>query len=120
MFAEDELISAHHTFSDHINLILRMPVHFEVHPPVPLTPRIESTSTSCALTSTAQILLNCQNILACSTQHSLFIPPVLRPYPRIMRFACVVTANACIELVATEVLDGDDVERRVPMGALRQ
>ena len=37
-----------------------------------------------------------------------------------MRFACVVATDACIELAAAEMLDGDDIERRVPVRALRQ
>ena len=97
-----------------------MLVDLKIQPPVSFTPRIEPASTSRALTSTSQILVDRQHIFACSTQYSLFIPPVLRPYPRLVRFACVVATDACIELIATEVLDGDDVERRVPMGALRQ
>ena len=36
-----------------------------------------------------------------------------------MRLACIVTADACVELLAAEMLDGDDVKRGVPMRALR-
>lgn len=37
-----------------------------------------------------------------------------------MCFAGVMTADASVELSTAEVLDGDDVERRVPVSALRQ
>lgn len=35
-----------------------------------------------------------------------------------MVFTLIVATDACIKSVAAIVLDGDDVERRVPVGAL--
>jgi len=36
-----------------------------------------------------------------------------------MRLACIVATDTCVELLAAEMFDGDDVKRGVPMGALR-
>ena len=59
-------------------------------------------------------------MLALSAKYRTLISARKRPDKRHMWFAGVMTADASVELSTAEVLDGDDVERRVPVSALRQ
>ena len=59
-------------------------------------------------------------MLALSAKYRTLISARKRPDKRHMWFAGVMTADASVELLTAEVLDGDDVERRVPVSALRQ
>lgn len=58
-------------------------------------------------------------MFALPTQHSSFIPTIARPCSRLVILARIVTTNARVEFAATKMLDGNDVERRVPVSALR-
>jgi hypothetical protein len=84
--------------------------NIKVHSPVIPTPRIEPTPTPRTLTPTFHILINPQHLSALPTQHRALIPHNSRPDARLVRFAYVVTADAGVELLAAEVLDGDNVE----------
>ena len=83
-----------------------------------LTPWIEPTTTRRAPTPALHILINTQHMLTLPTQHRRLIPSCTRPDTGFVVFACVVTSNARVKLVTAKVLDGDDVECRVPMCAL--
>jgi hypothetical protein len=85
---------------------------------MPLTPRIEPTPTLSAFTSTRHILLDAQHVITRSTQHRFLVSSITRPATRRVCLACVVAADACVKFATAEVLDGDDIERRVPVSAL--
>jgi hypothetical protein len=57
-------------------------------------------------------------MLALPTKHRTNISLIVWPDTRIVSFAGIVTTDARVELLAAEMLDGDDVEPRVPVGAL--
>jgi hypothetical protein len=59
-------------------------------------------------------------VFALPTEHRLLVPLGSWPDAGLMRLASVVTTDACVEFLAAEVLDGDDVEARVPMAAVRE
>jgi hypothetical protein len=59
-------------------------------------------------------------MLALPTKHRLLVPLIFGPDARFVRLVHVVTTDARVEPLAAEVLDGDDVERRVPVRALRK
>jgi hypothetical protein len=84
--------------------------YLKVQPPMPLAPRIESTPTLSAFTSTRHILSDAQHMFASSTQHRFLVSLLTRPYTRHVCFACIVAANARVEFATAEMLDGDDVE----------
>lgn len=104
-----------YAYSSSLDVII---FEFKVHTPMPLTPWVESTSTLRALAPTIHVLLDTQNMFAPPTEYGFLISFVKRPDSRLVVFKLIVAADACVELVATEVLDGDDVEGRVPVGAL--
>jgi hypothetical protein len=79
---------------------------------------VESASTFGASAAAVEVLVHGQNMFALSTEHRILIPSCLGPDFSCMRLECIVTADARVELVAAEMLDGDDVEQRVPMCAL--
>jgi hypothetical protein len=85
-----------------------------------LAPRIEPAFASGAPAPTRHVLVYCQHMLAMPAQHCFLASPLARPNARFVRLTRVVAADARVELVAAEVLDGDDVEGRMPVGALRQ
>ena len=95
-------------------------VHLKIQTPMPFTPRIEPAFTLCTFTPTLQVLPNGQHMSASSTQYRPLISPIFGPYIRWVILACIMAADACVEFVATEVLDRYYVERRVPVDALRQ
>jgi hypothetical protein len=95
-------------------------VDVKVHSPVIPTPWIEATPTLRTLTPTAHILIDRQHVSALPTKYRLLVPLGLGPDARLVRLAHVVTADAGVELLAAEVLNGDDVERRMPVSALRK
>jgi hypothetical protein len=59
-------------------------------------------------------------VLALSAKYRALISSRKRPDKRHVWFAGVMTADAGVELLTAEVLDGDDVEWGVPVSALRQ
>jgi hypothetical protein len=85
---------------------------------MPLTPRIETIPTLRTFTPARYILLNAQHMFANSTQHCLLGSLLTRPYTRLVSLACIVAADACVELITAVVLDGDDIEGRVPVSTL--
>ena len=85
---------------------------------MPPTPRVKPAPTTCTPTSTVHILLDAQYILALPTQHRALAPLTDWPYARRVRLTCVVAGNAGVEFPAEEMMDGDDVEGGVPVGAL--
>ncbi len=80
--------------------------------------RIECASALRALASAFHIFSDGQDMLALPTKHRTNISLIVRPDIRIVSFAGIVTTDARVELLAAEMLDGDDVEPRVPVGAL--
>lgn len=95
-------------------------INLKVQIPVILAPRIEAPSTSSTLASTLHILLHAQDVLARSTKHCFLSSLTCRPDARSVGLTCIVAADAGVELPAAEVLDGDDVQRGVPVSALGQ
>jgi hypothetical protein len=87
---------------------------------VVLAPWIEATTTICTPAPTAHVLVNRQRVFALPTEHRLRVPLTFGPDARLVRLACVVTADARVKLLAAKVLDGDDVEGRMPVNALRK
>lgn len=84
-----------------------------------LATRVESASTLGALTPALHVLINRQHMFTIPTQHSSFISAVARPCPGCVIFARIMATNAGVDFVATKMLDGDDVEGRVPVRTLR-
>lgn len=85
-----------------------------------LASRVEPLPTIRTPASALHVLVDAQNMLARSTEHYLFVPLISWPRIRLVDLLCVVTADAGVELLAAEVLDGDDVQRRVPVRTLSQ
>lgn len=83
-----------------------------------LTPWIEPLPAPRTLASTPHVLVNTENVLASSTENSALVSRALGPHSRLVRFARIVAADACVELLAAEMLDGDYVKWGVPVGAL--
>ena len=83
------------------------------------TPRIECASALCAFASAVHVFGNGQHMLALSAKHCALIPLCARPNVRLVRLTCIVATNTRVELLAAEMLDGDDVKRGMPMRALR-
>jgi hypothetical protein len=75
-----------------------------------LAPWIERASTCGTFTSTLQVFVHCQYMLARTTKHRVLASSVTRPDVRLVRLAFVVAANARVEFVAAKVLDGNDIE----------
>ncbi|KAF2995658.1 hypothetical protein E8E13_001440 [Curvularia kusanoi] len=84
-------------------------IHLKVQIPVILAPRVEALSTLSTATPTVHVFLNTENVLASATKHRAFIPSTLGPDTRLVSLTCIVAADAGVVLLATEVLDGDDV-----------
>lgn len=93
-------------------------IHFKIHSPMVLTSWIECASTCCAFAPTLHVPLHRQNMFTVPTQYRSFVSATPRPHIRFVRLACVVAADACVEFVAAEMFDGNDVEGRVPMRTL--
>lgn len=85
-----------------------------------LTPRIEALPTLSTTAPTIHILFDTEDMLAGATKHRIVASSTFRPDSRLVSLTRVVAADAGIVLLAAVVLDGDDVERRVPMGTLGQ
>ena len=81
---------------------------------------IECAPTHRASAPALHVLVHRQNMFALPAQHGSIVSAISRPQAGFVRFACVVAADACVEFVAAEMFDGNDVEGRVPMGALCQ
>jgi hypothetical protein len=77
---------------------------------VVLTTRIEAALAVRTLTSAFHVFMYGQNLLTSTAEHRSFTPSTSRPNVGRMGLACIVATNASVELVATEVLDGNDVE----------
>lgn len=91
----------------------------EIQIPVILAARIECAPTLDTFAPTFHVLVNCQDMFALPTQDCFCIPAVARPCPRFVIFASIMAANASVEFVTTEMLDGNNVERGMPVQALR-
>lgn len=55
-----------------------------------------------------------------STKYCLLVPLISWPHTGLVGLLCIMTADAGVEFLAAKVLDGDDVQGRVPVGALGQ
>jgi hypothetical protein len=99
-----------------LQLLFKLKVQF----PMILASWIECACASRTFASALHVFGNGQNVLALPTKYRTLVSPRKRPETRLVWFAGVMTADTSVELLAAEVLDGDDVERRVPMSALRQ
>jgi hypothetical protein len=95
-------------------------LHLKVQTPMVFTSRIECATTLCAATPARQILIDTQHVLTSAAQYGSLAALRNRPYSRRVGLASVVAADAGVEAVAAGMLDGDDVEGRVPMRALGQ
>ena len=95
-------------------------VDFEVQIPVIFAPRIETFSTLRTFASAAHVFVDTQNMLASSAKHHFVLFSIPWPDSRLVIFACVVAADASVEFLAAKMLNGDDVQGRVPMTALSQ
>jgi hypothetical protein len=82
--------------------------------------RIKPFTAIGAPTPAIHVFLNAQDMLARSAQYCLFVSLASWPDARIVRFICIVAADAGVELLAAEVLDSDDVQWRVPVCTLGQ
>ena len=82
--------------------------------------RVECPATLCAATPTRKILIDSQHMPAGAAQYGSLAALRTRPYGRGVSLASVVAADAGVEAVAAGMLDGDDVEGRVPVGTLGQ
>lgn len=83
-------------------------------------PRIKALSALRTPTSALHVLVDAQDIFTRSAKHCLYVPLVPWPYAGLVGLLCIMAADAGVELLTAEVLDGNDVERRVPVGALSQ
>jgi hypothetical protein len=77
---------------------------------VVLTTRIEATLATRTLTSAFHVFMDGQNLLTSTAEHRSVTPST--PWPNVGRVSlvCIMATNASVELVATEVLNGNDVE----------
>jgi hypothetical protein len=85
-----------------------------------LTSRIEALPTLSTTAPTIHVLFDTEDMLAGATKHRTIASSIPRPDSRLVSFTRVVAADAGIVLLTAVVLDGDDIERRVPMGTLGQ
>ena len=95
-------------------------VDFEVQVPVVFAPGIEAFSTLRTFASAAHVFVDTQYMLASSAKHHFVLFSIPWPDSRLVIFACVVAADASVELLAAKMLNGDNVQGRVPMAALSQ
>jgi len=93
-------------------------INLKVQVPMILAAWVKPTAALRALASTLHILIDGQHMLALATQHRHLLPQGAWPDAGVVWFGCVVASNARVELVAAKVLDGNDVERRMPVCAL--
>ena len=70
---------------------------------------IEALSAPGTTAPAVHVLIDTKDVLACSTKHRPFISLAFWPYTRLVNLTCIVAADASVELLAAEVLDGDDV-----------
>lgn len=82
------------------------------------TPWIERASAFGTLAPALHVLIHGQNVLTRSAQHYFFAVLTDRPNIGFVVLACVMAADAGIEFVAAIVLDGNNIQRGVPVGAL--
>ena len=99
---------------------LQLLAKLKVQCPMVLAPWIECACTSRTFASALHIFGNSQNVLALSAKYRTLVSSRKRPDKRHVCFAGIMTADAGVELLTAEVLDGDDVEWGVPVSALRQ
>lgn len=87
-----------------------------------LAPRIEACPAPWALVPASKVLLDCHLPVTPSAEHHPRLRLDLLPGPDLVRVISqgFVAGDAGVVCAAAEVLDGDDVERRVPVRALRQ
>ena len=104
-----------HSFETPLRLLFELKIQL----PVVFAPRIECATALRAFASAVHVFRNGQDVFALPTKHCVHISLFVGPNPGSVRLACIVTADACVELLATEMLDGDDVKRGMPMRALR-
>lgn len=93
--------------------------HLEIQLVVPGAPGVEARGTAWAPAPTAQVLVDGQLAAAVPTEHGFCFALVPCPYLWGMAGQGFVAANAGVVLAATLVFDGDYVQVRVPVGALR-
>ncbi|KAH9877982.1 hypothetical protein J1614_003199 [Plenodomus biglobosus] len=89
---------------------------------------VKGINTHILLISTITTTLTSQQVFTATDALSPILQPIThiiflisfgkRPDSRFVIFKLIVAADACVELVAAEVLNGDDVKGRVPVGAL--
>lgn len=79
---------------------------------------VEVQGTAWALVSRAQILIDRQFAATASAEHNLCVAFMPWPDLRGMAGQGVMAADAGVVLAAALVPDGDDVQVRVPVGAL--
>lgn len=84
--------------------------HLEVQPPMIFTTRIELLAAPCALAPTTHVLFDCKNMLTCSAKHSCLMSLVAGPGTRLVSLDFIVAADAGVEFIAAEMLDGNYVE----------
>jgi hypothetical protein len=94
--------------------------NLKIQSPVVFTSGVEGTTALCTATPTGEIFINTQHVLAGAAQYGSLAALRHRPYSRRVGLASVVAGDAGVEAATTRVLDGDDIERRVPVGALGQ
>lgn len=85
-----------------------------------LASRIERFATLSTFAPTAHVLLDSQDMLTRPTKHYSFVSLTHRPHIGLVGFTGIMATDAGVELLAAEVLNGDDVQWRVPMSALGQ
>jgi hypothetical protein len=81
---------------------------------------IECASTGYAFAPALHVFVHCQHVFTIPAQYGSFVSAMSWPHGRFVCLACVMATDAGVEFVAAEMLDGDDVEGRVPMNALGQ
>lgn len=81
---------------------------------------IEVLSALSTAAPTVHVLVDAQNVFASPAKHRCVTSLISWPNTRLVSLASIMTADASIELLTAKVLDGDDIERGVPMGALGQ
>jgi hypothetical protein len=94
--------------------------NLKIQPPMVFTSGVEGTTALCTATPTREIFINTQHVIAGTAQYGSLAALRHRPYSRQVGLASVVAGDAGVEAATTRVLDGDDIERRVPVGALGQ
>jgi hypothetical protein len=79
---------------------------------------IECASALRALASALHIFGDSQDVFALPTKHRALVSLRVWPDSRLMRLESIMATDARVELLAAEMLNRDDVKRRVPVRAL--